>query len=73
MRCICSNYSCTLKFFLRTESYLYYTRFITLAVAETESGQVVSARTLPEPDEVSPKPRLHKEARFGPTVVFPVH
>ena len=38
-----------------------------------ESSRVGSARTLPEPEEVSPKPRPRKEVRFGSTVVFPVH
>ena len=38
-----------------------------------ESGRVGSARTLPELDKVSPNPRPLKKARFGPTVVFPVH
>ena len=38
---------------------------------ETESGRVGSARTRrSKPD---PKPKPHKEARFSPTVVFPVY
>ena len=30
-------------------------------------------RTRRSKPELDPKPRPHKEARFGPTVVFPVH
>ena len=42
-------------------------------VTEMESGRVGSARTRRSKPEPDPKPRLHKEARFGPTIVFPIH